>query len=212
MPASRSSASESPLKRPSVALLIVLLVAALALGPPTILTAADAPVVAAANGTLTSGVPGPGVVLPVEVTDVQGLGAATVLVGYDPALIKAVACQRGPRFDVGVCNPNHDRDADGTPDAVKFAVLSLNGVSTTGAPIILANITWQAVVAVETNQVTILAVQVQTFADADGKQLAYTTQNGQITLVPAPPPTITLTPTPTAREQRIYLPLVWRTP
>ena len=205
------------------ALLIVLLAAALATGPPEPIRAAGAipvaaltagspapitapdvtPLVAAASGSLTSGAPGPSAVLPVTVTDVQKLGAASVLVGYDPASLKPVACQRGPAFDVGVCNRTYDRDGDGTADAVLFAVLSLNGVSTTGTAAPLVNITWQAVAAVPDERTTALTVEVRTFTDTDARPLTYTTQDGQITLLPPPPP-------PTIR--RTYLPLVSRAP
>ena len=110
---------------------------------------------------------------------VQNLGAASVLVGYDPARVKPVACQRGPAFDVGVCNRNYDRDGDGTADAVLFAVLSLNGVSVTGTAVPLANITWQAVAAVEDERVMALTVEVKTFTDTDGRPLAHTARAGR---------------------------------
>jgi hypothetical protein len=230
------------------ALLIVLVAAGLAAGPPALIrangaipaaaltegspvpiTAADmTPLVAAASGSLTSGAPGPSAVFPITVSDIQKLGAATVVVGYDPASLKPVACQRGPAFDVGVCNRTYDRDGDGTADAVLFAVLSLNGVSTTGTAVPLANITWQAVTAVQDERVTALTVEVRTFTDTDGRPMNYTTQDGQITLLPplpatktptatttaTPTATATATPTPTAtaHERRIYLPLVLRVP
>lgn len=204
------------------ALLIVLLAAGLAAGPPEPIRAAGAipvaaltagspapfaapdvpPLVAAASGSLTSGAPGPGAVFPVTVIDVQKLGAATVVVGYDPASLKPVACQRGPAFDVGVCNRTYDRNGDGIADAVLFAVLSLNGVSTTDTAVPLANITWQAVVAVQSETTTDLSVEVRTFTDTDGLLLTYTTQDGRITLLPPLPTTI----------RRIYLPLVLRAP
>jgi hypothetical protein len=66
-------------------LLTVLLGAALAAAPYLQSTAAETPLVHAVDRNLTSGAPGPTVVLPVQVTNVQGLGAATVLVDYDPA-------------------------------------------------------------------------------------------------------------------------------
>ena len=191
--------------------------AALTAGSPAPITAPDAPpVVAAASGSLTSGAPGPSAVLPITVTDVQKLGAASVVVGYDPASLKPVACQRGPAFDVSVCNRTYDRDGDGTADAVLFAVLSLNGVSATDTAIPLANITWQAVAAVQDAKVTVLTVEVRTFADADGRPLTYTTQEGQITLMPALPPTMTPTPTstatPTATETETPTPTSTATP
>jgi hypothetical protein len=230
------------------ALLIVLLLAAVAEGSPAPITASGAipvaaltarsrapitsadgtAVVAAASGSLTSGAPGPSAVIPITVTDVQKLGAATVVVGYDPARIRPVACQRGPAFDVGVCNRNYDRNGDGTADAVLFSVLSVNGVSTTGAAVPLANITWQAVMAVPGETTAALTVEVRTFTDTDGSPLTYATQDGQITLLPPLPPTMTptptstatptatatatLTPTATAHERRTYLPLILRAP
>jgi hypothetical protein len=205
-------------------LLIVLLAAALTAAPPTPITAAAVtPLVAAAGGSLTSGAPGPSAVFPVTVSSVQMLGAATVVLGYDPARVRPVACQRGTAFDVGVCNRNYDRDGDGTADAVFFSVLSLNGVSTTD-PVPLYNITWQAVAATQEETTTALTVEVRTFSDADGFPLPYATQDGQITLLlpptmtptatatATPTPTATVTPTATAPERRTYLPLVLRAP
>ncbi len=186
MPAARSSAPSPLFHAPRPRHLIVVIIAVLALSPPLRAAAAGPPVVRAASGVLTSGAPGPSVSLPVEAADVQGLGAATVLVEYDPAVLAALACQNSPRFDIGMCNFSHDRDKDGTPDAVLFNVLSLNGVSGI-EPIVLVDITWQAVQAVATEQTTSLVVRIQTFTDAAGKPLPYTTQNGQITLRPPQP-------------------------
>jgi len=178
------------------ALLSLLLGAVLVAAPQLRATAAETALVRAAGGTLTSGTPGPSVMLPVQVTHVQALGAATVLVGYDPAKLKPVACQRHTLFDVGLCNISYDRNGDGTSDAVIFNVVSLQGVSATSTPVTLANITWQAVAKVDTTQITNLTVQVQTFTDTDGKPLPFAAQDGQLTLLP-PPPTLTATPTPT---------------
>ncbi len=232
MPLPRSSASAGLRSDRRGVRLIVLFLAILSAGPPRHMAAAATPVVRAAGGSLPSGSPGPELALPVEVIGVQGLGAASILVGYDPTRIRPIACQRGPAFDVGVCNLDYDRDSDGTPDAVLFAVLSLYGVSAEGAAP-LALITWQAVAAVEAARSTILAVAVRTFTDADGRPLPYTTEDGQITLLPPlPTPTATSTPTPSAtptapatstptttptptstatpRESRVYLPIVLR--
>jgi hypothetical protein len=219
----RSTTPKSSYWKPVGVLLIVLLTTALTASPPVPSTSADVvPVVAAASGSLTSGAPGPSAVFPITVTGVQKLGAASVLVGYDPAILKPVACQRGPAFDVGVCNRSYDRNEDGTADAVLFTVLSLNGVSTTGMVVPLANITWQAVVPVQGQTTTALTVEVRTFTDTDGSPLTYTTQDGKITLLSPLPPTLTptstatatatLTPTATAHERRSYLPLIVRTP
>ncbi len=202
---------------------IVLIVTVLAWGGQAPARAAEPAVVRAVGSSLVSGTPGPAVVLPVQVTNVQALGAATLLVGYDPASLKVVACQRNTIFDVGLCNTAYDRNADGTADAVLFNVVSLQGVSAAGTPVTLANITWQTVAAEPEARITILALQVQTFTDTDGRLLAHTAQDGQVTLLPAPPtptatptstltpaPTATPTPTPTQSRRKCYLPLLLR--
>lgn len=169
------------------ALLIVLLAAALTADPPAPITAAGVPpLVAAASGSLTSGTPGPNVEFPVTVANVRQLGAASVLVGYDPSRLKPVACQRGPAFDVGACNCSYDRDDDGTADAVYFAIISSNGVSAIDKAVLMANITWHAVAAVPDQSVTALTVEVRTLASTDGVPMTYTTQGGQFTLLPPP--------------------------
>jgi hypothetical protein len=185
-------------RRPVGALLIALLAAPLTAIAPMPITAADPPaVVAAAGGVLTSGAPGPSAVFPITVTGVQRLGAATVLVGYDPAKLTPVACQRGPAFDVEVCNRSYDSDDDGMADAVFFAVLSLDGVSATGTAVPMANITWQAVAVGQEQETTPLTVEVRTFTNTDGAPLTATTQDGQITLLP---------------RRESYLPLISRAP
>ena len=83
-----------PFVSPGILLLVTLLGGMLAWDLDIPATAAEPALVRAASGNLISGTPGPSVVLPVEVTNVQGLGAATVLVGYDPARLTVVACQR----------------------------------------------------------------------------------------------------------------------
>ncbi len=211
-----------PAQRPPVLcgiLCAALLIVTLAWGHQPPVRAAEPAIVYASGGSLVSGTPGPAAVLPVQAANVQSLGAATVLVGYDPASLKAIACQRNTLFDVGLCNTTYDRNADGTPDAVLFNVVSLLGVSAPG-PVVLTNITWQSVTAVSEATITALSVQVQTFADTEGKPLSHSGQNGKITLLPVPPtPTATATPaptptrtvTPTLATKKIYLPLLLRT-
>ncbi len=159
--------------------------------------AAAGATVRAASGSLA--IPGEGLILPVQALQVERLGAATVLIAYDPALLKVSNCRRNPAFDVGVCNTALDRNGDTIPDAVLFNVVSLNGLAGGAvAPLDLVQITWlgqgQVVAAVSAT----LAVQVQTFADADGLPIPVSGQDGSILLLPAPTPTATATPTPTA--------------
>jgi len=82
--------------------------------------------------------PGELVTVPVEVVDAQNLGAATVLLSYDPAVVHAVGCA-GPQsgdFDGGACNTEHDLEV------LRFNVVALNGVDGTHR---LYDITFQAV-------------------------------------------------------------------
>lgn len=188
--------------------------------PPHRVLAAPADV---ATVTAVSGVIGPArapITLPIQVTSVQRLGAATVEVAFDPALLRATACQRNPVFDVGLCNITVDRNQDGAPDAVYFNVVSLNGVSVGENPVALVQITWAAVEIAHVALTTTLNVTVTTFTDPDAMPLAVTAANGQITLAAVPTdtvtpaatstPTATATPTatPTVPVHLIYLPLI----
>ncbi len=147
--------------------------------------ASTAPLVSAAGGSLyASGLAAP---LPVQVAGVQKLGAATVLVTYDPALIKPVGCARSLAFDVGLCNTSVDQDGDGVNDAVRFNAISLTGVTAADTPVMLANISWQAVADVTTETLTTVGLEVETFADVDGKPLAHTALSGEVMVLPPLP-------------------------
>jgi hypothetical protein len=104
------------------------------------------------------------------------------------------------QFDVGVCNIKHDRDNDGVADAVKFAVISLQGVTVGTTAVPMVNISWQAISAVANPTTTALTIQVLTFADSDGKALPVTTQDGEVTVNPPRP------------LSKLYLPFVVRNP
>jgi hypothetical protein len=110
--------------------------------------------------------PGGTVMLPVEAMGVQDLGAATVMVGYDPTRLQAVECQRNPEFDLGMYNLQFDQDDNGVPDAVRFNVISMNGLSATEeVPLNLADITWAVVGEACLKITSTLEVEVLTFTD-----------------------------------------------
>ncbi len=134
-------------------------------------------------------------------TNTPQLGAATVLITYDPASVRPAACRRNTAFDVGLCNTAYDHNADGTADAVLFNVVSLQGVSAGATPVTLVDITWQATAGVQPPAYTDLGVQVETFTDVNATPFAVTTQGGRITIEEgsAPPP-----------MHSLYLPLVMR--
>lgn len=172
-----------------------------------------------------SGVIGPArvpITLPVQVASVQRLGAATVQIGYDPALLRVTGCQRNPVFDVGLCNIALDRDSDGVPDAVLFNVISLNGVSAAASPVALVQITWAAVGTASAEVATTLGVTITTFTDPDAVPLPVTAVDGLMTLAAVPdatatptattPPTSSPTATPTVTPASTPTPTVTPTP
>ncbi len=137
-------------------------------------------------------------IFPVNVSNVQNLGAATVRVAYDPAQIIPVAYQRNPAFPTGFHNLHFDQNGDGTADTVRFNVIATDGISvTTGAQLPMASITWQTTGTTTLAASTILSVTVDTFADAQGIAMPVSAQNGVITFVAAPTETPTTTPTAT---------------
>jgi hypothetical protein len=145
-------------------------------------TALDGAVVRAGSGVIQQD--GGTVTLPVEAIGVQNLGAATVMVGYDPAVLQVAGCQRNPAFDFGLCNPQFDRDDDGLPDAVRFNVVSLEGLSPVDeAPLNLADITWAEVGEPCLEITSTLEVEVLTFSGWDGIPISVSAENGQVTVV-----------------------------
>ncbi|MBX2997480.1 MAG: hypothetical protein KF893_03135 [Caldilineaceae bacterium] len=167
-------------------------------GPALLIDATVNPVVQADSGALP--VRDGNVILPITVTDVKNLGAVTAVVGYDPALLKPLECRRNTLFSTGLCNLSLDRDKDGTPDAVSFNPISLEGINVdAGNRLTLVQITWQAAGSPTVGSTTPLSLTVESFADAEGIPLHVTAVSGMITFVNAPTatPTATVTPTPT---------------
>ena len=89
------------------------------------------------------GLQGTSVVIPVSTSLQPGtmLGAATILVRYDPSVVNAITClpDPGAYFDSKSCNLNYDHDGV-NPDIVAFTMISSLGVS---GEQLLANITFQ---------------------------------------------------------------------
>ena len=124
------------------------------------------------------------ITLPVEAVDVQDLGAATVVVGYDPAVLQVTGCQRNRAFDVGLCNTQFDRDGDSVADAVGFNAVSMDGLSAgEGAPLNLVDIAWGVVGTPGPGMTSTLVVEVQTFTESDGyTSIDVSAENGQVTV------------------------------
>ena len=125
--------------------------------------------------------PGGQVTAPVEVVDAVNLGAATVLLSYDPAVVQAVGCAGPPSgvFDGGYCNLEY------ALGVVKFNVVALDGVDGTHR---LYDVTFEAVGGGAGATVTDLTLTVEHFADPQGNDLDVDTAGGEIEIVGEPAP------------------------
>lgn len=123
------------------------------------------------------------IALPVEVLNVQNLGAATVVVSYDPAVLAVNDCRRGSAFDYGICNTEYDQDGGGVSDAVLFNVNALSGVTATAEiPVTLVDLVWELGES-EPGVTSTLELEVRTFTDVEGVPISVSPQNGQIAVI-----------------------------
>ncbi|MEZ4863403.1 MAG: hypothetical protein R3C14_18945 [Caldilineaceae bacterium] len=170
--------------------------AVVTVGPPTptatatplpsgiVVRAGDVPVSAGQNA----------LVAPLDLTGAtleQPVGALSVAVQYDAALLKATGCTTSDSFDLLLCN------------LAKPGMVQLAGVAATGihANVRLADLNFDLLQ--PDNLSTQLTVQVGAVADPAGTALSATRQNGQIG-APCPPGSAG------CAAQTIYLPLVQR--
>ncbi|MFQ5518021.1 MAG: cohesin domain-containing protein, partial [Acidimicrobiia bacterium] len=116
------------------------------------------------------------VVVPVRVEAVADLGAATLLLNYDPAVVRPVSCAAGDAvFDGGSCNP-------GAGDSVvRMNVVSANGFSGDAT---LFELTFQPAGSVAEGDETDLTLTVTNFDDPAGEPLLYQTAGGTIAIGP----------------------------
>jgi hypothetical protein len=137
-----------------------------------------------ADATLSSasaqGTPGSILAIPIT-TDLPAgslLGASTVEVRFDPAVVKPTGCTLDPdaHFDTKVCNLAYDNNGV-NPDVVRFSMISSSGVS---GHQILANITFQLIGTRGSSSP--LALTAVTFADVSGSPISAVSQNGQISI------------------------------
>ncbi len=138
----------------------------------------------AESGVLRQGGGPASLALPVEVSGVQELGAVTVVVAYEADRLAVAHCQPNPVFDVGVCNPAWDQDSNGYPDAVRFSVVSVSGLSAVEDALSLATITWEPAAPFTNTVTSTLELTVSTFTDVGGVPMGVSTENGQVTILP----------------------------
>jgi hypothetical protein len=130
--------------------------------PSTIVVRAGAVVLAPAQASVT---------VPLDLTGAaadQPVGILRADVQYDAAILKAVTCTVGNRFDLLLCNLT-------TPGRLQLAGVAASGVRTDSK---LADLGFELLQPLTQN--TQLMVQLGRLADDTGSPLAATAQNGQI--------------------------------
>jgi hypothetical protein len=122
---------------------------------------------------------GGSLIVPVVIPRVTNLGAVTMEVHYDPAVVRATGCSFDPGgiFDAGICAADFDADGVGT-DAVRLNAISTTGFSG-GAE--LVQITFQAVGSARS--VTSIESAVSVFANVTGEALPVKTINAQVRIL-----------------------------
>jgi hypothetical protein len=120
--------------------------------------------------------------IPIGVSHLQlpGLGAASVDVQYDPALLEAVSCQPDPQgvFDSQTCDPGFEQDRI-NPDVLRFNLGSASGVS--GNPK-LAELGFRAVG--PEGGAAVLDVVIQVFESPTGEPLSIPAFDGLVCIAP----------------------------
>jgi hypothetical protein len=127
-----------------------------------------------------------------------GVGATTIDIQYDDAVVDATACTPGGTY---LCNRDYAADK-----------VRMTGASALGASgnIALADITFKAVG--QPGDCSPLDVQVVTFADPNGDDITPTVQDGQVCIPAAPTPSPTTSPEPTASPTPTATPMTTPTP
>ncbi len=123
--------------------------------------------------------PGGEITVTVEVADAQNLGAASIQLAFDPAVVQPIGCgaPAASVFDLTSCNPGF------APGVVKFTVLSAAGISGTHT---LADVRFRAVGSV--NATSSLSFGVDNFTDPQGAPLSVATATAGLTIAGTPAP------------------------
>jgi hypothetical protein len=115
------------------------------------------------------------VTVPLEFLNVSapGVGAATIDILYDPAVVDPTDWEAGPGWDMTLCS------LDYAADTVRCTALSVSGRS---GDSLVANITFH--LAGASDQCSPLDVQIVTFTDPSGNPISASDEDGQICVLP----------------------------
>mgnify|MGYP005849740959 FL=1 len=128
---------------------------------------------------IDSGAAGVGgeVTVRLEVLNVPGpgLGAFTIDVSYDPAIVDPTSCAPDPSglLDTELCNLNFERD-DSNPDKIRVSGFRMTAGAT--GSVALADITFQVIGVGVSN----LTLNVSELADTSSANIPHSVQNGSI--------------------------------
>ncbi len=126
----------------------------------------------------TSANPGVTFTVPVTVSNIPAakLGAVTVEIHFDPALLEVQSCGLDPdsKFNMDNCNIHYENDGV-NPDVIRMSLTSSAGVSTSAK---LANLSFKA--KGDNGTSTIVDVVVIEFKDPDGNPVAATDKDGLV--------------------------------
>jgi hypothetical protein len=108
-----------------------------------------------------------------------GLGAFSIDISYDPAVVDPVDCNANPEgdLDLGFCNFDFERD-DVNPDTIRVGGFRASEGAT--GDLSLADITFRGVGS--SGSQSLLALSVVEFADTSQQPIPATTEDGTITI------------------------------
>ena len=125
-------------------------------------------------------IPGNSIVISVtlSITGTRELGAATILLRYDPAVVRPTMCSQAEEI-MGYCNPAFDREAG----LVKFNLVSSEGLTGT---LHAYDVTFEVASGVAGGAASDLVLIVEHFADPLGLPMSWQAVNGTVTVAEGP--------------------------
>lgn len=115
----------------------------------------------------------------VEAINLDRMATTTMEFSFDPTVLSPLACNKDPdnQFDLAQCNLEFEEDT------IRFNLTSLRAVS---GDIRLAELAFEVIG--ESEDTSLIEIEVFTFASNLGESLEYSVQNGKFTVSIEPPP------------------------